>query len=66
MKNKYTTEEIHKLISDKVELESKNTALLEALKETVIFLGHIQPRVGEQAFNHIWSIVNGAIIKDNE
>ena len=33
--------------------QARNAELLEALKEAQCFLGHIQPRIGEQAFNHI-------------
>lgn len=34
--------------------------MFEALEEVIVFLGHIQPRVGEQAFEHIWTTVTEA------
>jgi len=40
--------------------------LLEALMEVKEFLGHIQPKVGEAAFDEIWDITEEAIKKATE
>lgn len=43
-----------------------NQTLSENLQEIKSFLEHIQPKVGEQAFNHIYSVIEEAIIQNEE
>ena len=40
--------------------------MLKALEEVTTFLGHVQPRIGKLAFNHIWEEVTEAIKKATE
>lgn len=49
------------LLKEKNRLFNTKGNLVNALKECQVFLGHIEGRVGEQAFNHIWDIVESAI-----
>ena len=52
-----------KKASKYAKLIAQSPQMLDALKEVEVFLGHIEPKIGEQAFNTIWQIVTEAIQK---
>lgn len=52
-----------KKYENKNNLQSKINEQTIALEEVKEFLGHILPKIGEQAFNEIWGVVESALIK---
>jgi hypothetical protein len=46
--------------------DDQEQTLSENLQEIRLFLEHIQPKIGEQAFNHIYAVVEEAIVQNEE